>query len=58
MPCVNERALTMFCGHSAKECTIQKWLDFMGDTSNGHTPFMTNYTITENSWVDYELNLF
>jgi predicted metal-binding transcription factor (methanogenesis marker protein 9) len=45
MPSVNERALTIFCGHPAKECTIQKWLDFMGDTSNEHTPFMTNYTM-------------
>jgi hypothetical protein len=48
---VNERALSIFCGHPAKECTIQKWLDFMGDPPNGHTPFMTNYTITGNSWV-------
>ena len=52
MPSVNYRALAIFCGLSAKECTIKKWLDFMGDPSNGHTPFKTNYTITDNSWVD------
>lgn len=57
MPSVNERALTIFCGHPAKECTIQKWLDFMGDPSNGHTPFKTNYTITDNSWVDPNTNI-
>jgi hypothetical protein len=37
--------------------TIQKWLDFMGDPSNGHTPFKTNYTITGNSWVDPNTNI-
>jgi hypothetical protein len=40
------------------ECTIKKWLDFMGDTSNGHTPFKINFNITtDEPWFDPKTNM-
>ncbi|CAC5359870.1 unnamed protein product [Mytilus coruscus] len=46
MPSANERAITVFCGHPADQCTIKNWLQYMGDTTNGHTPFDINFNIT------------
>lgn len=58
MPSGNEKALSIFCGHPAADCTIQKWLDYMGDTSNGHTPFKINFTITtDEPWIDPTTNI-
>ncbi|XP_076084000.1 NPC intracellular cholesterol transporter 1-like isoform X2 [Mytilus galloprovincialis] len=45
MPSANQKALNILCGHTAAECTPQKWLDFMGDTSNGQTPFRITFVI-------------
>lgn len=39
MPSTNERAIGVLCGHSPDDCTPQNWLDFMGSTANGQTPF-------------------
>ncbi|XP_063417438.1 NPC intracellular cholesterol transporter 1-like [Mytilus trossulus] len=47
MPSANERAITVFCGHPADQCTIKNWLQYMGDTTNGHTPFDINFNITD-----------
>jgi Niemann-Pick C1 protein len=45
MPSANQKALDILCGMPAAQCTPQKWLNFMGDTSNGHTPFKIKFTI-------------
>lgn len=47
MPSANEKAISIFCGHRAKDCTIKKWLDYMGTTTNGHTPFQIDFNITD-----------
>ena len=57
MPSTNEKALTVFCGHTAAQCTIKVWLDYMGDTSNGHTPFTINFNITDKPWFDPTTNM-
>ena len=58
MPSGNEKALSIFCGHTAAKCTIKKWLDYMGGISNGHTPFNINFTITtDEPWIDPTTNM-
>ncbi|KAJ8322225.1 hypothetical protein KUTeg_000696 [Tegillarca granosa] len=47
MPSANEKAISIFCGHPAEECTIKKWLVYMGSTANGHTPFQIDFNITD-----------
>lgn len=39
MPSSNTPALSVLCGTTADKCTPQGWLNFMGSTSNGQTPF-------------------
>lgn len=47
MPSANERALSVFCGRPASQCNVSNWLTYMGDPTNGHTPFKINFNITE-----------
>ncbi|XP_046362428.2 NPC intracellular cholesterol transporter 1-like [Haliotis rufescens] len=51
MPSANERALGILCGHSADQCTPQNWLDYMGGTANGQTPFQINFHLGNSSKV-------
>lgn len=44
-PSTNEKAMNMVCG--TKSCTPQKWLDYMGSTSNHYAPFQINYDISD-----------
>jgi Niemann-Pick C1 protein len=52
MPSTNAKALDIICGKPAAECSVQDWLDFMGSTSNGQTPFQINYHISNTSTAD------
>lgn len=47
MPSTNQPVMNILCGSDS--CTPQKWLDYMGSTSNGHTPFPINFHIRTNS---------
>ncbi len=47
MPSTNERALGILCGHSADECTPENWLEYMGSTENGQTPFEIDFNVTD-----------
>ncbi|XP_062596314.1 NPC intracellular cholesterol transporter 1-like [Saccostrea cucullata] len=49
MPSANEKALSIFCGRPAAQCTAQSWLTYMGSTANGHTPFGINFVIGDNN---------
>ncbi|XP_033726498.1 NPC intracellular cholesterol transporter 1-like isoform X1 [Pecten maximus] len=51
MPSANELALNMFCGRTADKCTPYNWLQYMGETSNGHTPFEIDFYIQDVPWV-------
>ncbi|XP_069106918.1 NPC intracellular cholesterol transporter 1-like, partial [Argopecten irradians] len=51
MPSTNELALNMFCGRTADKCTPYNWLQYMGDPSNGHTPFEIDFYIQDNPWI-------
>ncbi|XP_050411924.1 NPC intracellular cholesterol transporter 1 [Patella vulgata] len=42
-----KRALGILCGRSAKDCTPEILLDFIGDRRNGETPFGINFNITD-----------
>ncbi|XP_061187973.1 NPC intracellular cholesterol transporter 1-like [Saccostrea echinata] len=52
MPSTNAKALDIICGKPAADCTVQNWLDFMGSTANGQTPFTINYHIQNTSAAD------
>lgn len=47
----NQKAISLFCGRSAEECTPHSWLTYMGDKNNGKTPFQMNYFLTNNPFV-------
>ncbi|XP_041362124.1 NPC intracellular cholesterol transporter 1-like [Gigantopelta aegis] len=47
MPSANVAAISALCGKTAAQCTPQNWLDYMGSTSNGQTPFQINFNITD-----------
>uniref|UniRef100_A0A8C4Q4A4 Niemann-Pick disease, type C1 n=1 Tax=Eptatretus burgeri TaxID=7764 RepID=A0A8C4Q4A4_EPTBU len=38
-PSSNQKVLGLLCGHSARECNATNWIQYMGSTSNGQTPF-------------------
>lgn len=52
MPSTNAKALDIICGKPAADCSVQDWLNYMGSTSNGQTPFTINYHIDNTSTVD------
>ena len=52
MPSTNAKALDIICGKPAADCSVQDWLDFMGSTTNGQTPFTINYHIHNASTAD------
>lgn len=52
MPSTNAKALDIICGKPAADCSAQDWLNYMGSTSNGQTPFTINYHIDNTSTVD------
>ena len=55
VPGTDEKALMVFCGTIAEECTAEKLLSYMGNTINGHTPFNIYYpeSLVDNlSWMD------
>lgn len=45
MPSANEKALSVFCGRPAEECSAEAWLTYMGSIDNGHTPFGIDFVI-------------
>lgn len=51
MPSANELALSVFCGRPASKCTPYNWLKYMGETSNGHTPFEIDFYVQDTPWV-------
>ena len=54
-PSSGKKALDMMCGRPAEQCTIETWLDFMGDPKkNPMTPFKINFDVTANSSIVVE----
>ena len=51
MPSANDKAISMFCGTKAEDCTPLKWLSYMGNTGNGRAPFMIYYRFQDTEWV-------
>ncbi|ESP03417.1 hypothetical protein LOTGIDRAFT_199271 [Lottia gigantea] len=49
IPAANEKALDILCGKPAKDCNTTNWLDYMGDTINGQTPFKINFYVGNDS---------
>ncbi|XP_070544727.1 NPC intracellular cholesterol transporter 1-like isoform X2 [Ptychodera flava] len=48
-PSTNSPVIGLMCGgKTAEECTPEDWLEYMGSTSNGITPFDINYILVEN----------
>lgn len=47
MPSANDKAISMFCGRKAADCSPYLWLSYMGNTGNGRAPFPINYTLTD-----------
>ena len=46
-PATSGLAMDFLCGPwGAKDCNPQKWLDYMGSTANGYSPFDILYTIS------------
>ena len=47
MPSANDKAISMFCGRKAADCSPFIWLSYMGNTGNGRAPFPINYTLSD-----------
>lgn len=43
----NQKAISLFCGKAADQCTPQDWLNYMGDINNQKTPFQINFNLTD-----------
>ncbi|KAL3891662.1 hypothetical protein ACJMK2_003914 [Sinanodonta woodiana] len=54
MPSANDKAISVFCGTKASDCTPQKWLDYNGATSNGKAPFPIRFILDDQPWVSEE----
>lgn len=50
MPSVNDKALSVFCGRPADQCSPMVWLNYMGNTGNGRAPFTIKYIASSTSW--------
>ncbi|XP_053383047.1 NPC intracellular cholesterol transporter 1-like [Mercenaria mercenaria] len=50
MPSTNDKALSVFCGRLASQCTPLVWLNYMGNTGNGRAPFSINYIASNTPW--------
>lgn len=46
LPSAGDKALSVVCGRSAKYCTPESLLNYLGSTSNGNTPFDISFTIS------------
>lgn len=46
MPSTNGKAMSVICGRK-EGCTPLIWLNYMGDTNNGHAPFPVHYNLTD-----------
>ncbi|GFO29707.1 niemann-pick c1 protein [Plakobranchus ocellatus] len=46
-PSTNQPALTILCARPVEKCTIQSWLDYMGDTGNSQAPFNIFFTLAD-----------
>lgn len=51
MPSANMPAIGLLCGHSVEECNATNWLQYMGNTDNGQTPFPINFTFTDDPFT-------
>ncbi|KAK3578412.1 hypothetical protein CHS0354_035612 [Potamilus streckersoni] len=51
MPSANDKAISVFCGIKASECTPQKWLDYNGNTNNGKAPFPITFILQDQPWI-------
>lgn len=52
MPSANDKAMSVFCGRKAKDCSPKIWLAYMGNTGNGRAPFPISYTYTEDTFIN------
>ncbi|XP_029633427.1 NPC intracellular cholesterol transporter 1 [Octopus sinensis] len=50
MPSANMKAITLMCGSYGKHCTAEKWLKYMGDIGNMHTPIGIHFNVTSTPW--------
>lgn len=51
IPSANDKAISIFCGTKAKDCTPQKWLSYNGDVYNGNAPFPVEFRIQNTNWT-------
>ncbi|KAL4217752.1 NPC intracellular cholesterol transporter 1 [Mactra antiquata] len=58
MPSANDKAMSVFCGRKAKDCSPKIWLTYMGNTGNGRAPFPILYHYTNTSWVTHNTTLY
>ena len=47
LPSNNQKAIEPLCGKYASNCTVQRWLDYLGDKANTQTPFTINFTLSD-----------
>ena len=50
IPSANDKAMSIFCGRRAEDCTPFVWLNYMGNTGNGQAPFTINYINSTTPW--------
>ena len=53
-----DKAITLFCGRPAKDCTLHNWLQFMGSTENGQAPFTVEYIFSNGPWISPDGEIF
>lgn len=52
MPSANDKAMSVFCGRKAKDCSPKIWLAYMGNTGNGRAPFPIVYNYSETTFIN------
>ena len=45
------KAISLFCGITAENCTAQRLLDYMGNIYNGVAPFPIQYVLQDGPWT-------
>ena len=51
MPSFHDKAISMFCGTSAKSCTPFKLFSYIGNVGNGRASFPETYVFRDNPWI-------
>ena len=51
MPSSELKAISLFCGRPAKDCTAYKLLSYIGAPSNGRAAFPEQYILQDKPWI-------